>query len=83
MLRRHMQGRKALFAAPLRPLPAQGTVTLRLRRGHAFSPDVTMTTTWLQELCPQPQPGQPALEETKPSGTPETQVSLSSRVLST
>lgn len=43
------QGRKALFAAPMRPLPAEGTVTLRLRRGHAFSPDVTMTTTWLQE----------------------------------
>lgn len=41
-------GKKALFAAPVEPLPAEGTVTLRLRRGHAFSPDVTMTTTWLQ-----------------------------------
>lgn len=42
-------GTKALFAAPVEPLRAQSTVTLRLRRGHAFSPDVTMTTAWLQD----------------------------------
>lgn len=47
-----LQGCKALFAAPLQALPLKGSVTLRLRRGHAFSQDVTMTTTWLQERRP-------------------------------
>lgn len=42
-------GKKALFAAPVERLDPSCPVTLRLRRGHAFSPDVTMTTAWLQE----------------------------------
>eukprot|EP00208_Stichococcus_sp_RCC1054_P004080 CAMPEP_0206149392 /NCGR_PEP_ID=MMETSP1473-20131121/37751_1 /ASSEMBLY_ACC=CAM_ASM_001109 /TAXON_ID=1461547 /ORGANISM="Stichococcus sp, Strain RCC1054" /LENGTH=328 /DNA_ID=CAMNT_0053546853 /DNA_START=1107 /DNA_END=2093 /DNA_ORIENTATION=+ len=40
-------GRKALFAAPVQPLQ-EGSVTLRLRRAHAFSPDVHMTADWLR-----------------------------------
>mmetsp|Transcript_12051 Transcript_12051/g.36168 ORF Transcript_12051/g.36168 Transcript_12051/m.36168 type:complete len:398 (-) Transcript_12051:348-1541(-) len=44
-------GKKALFAAPERVLK-ELTVTLRLRRGHAFSPDVTMTSSWLKESHP-------------------------------
>lgn len=43
------QGRKALFAAPQWQLPEEGYVTLRLRRGYYFCPDVTMTSSWLQE----------------------------------
>lgn len=43
-------GCKALFAAPRGLLPDVGTVTLRLRRGHAFSPDVRMNAGWLRPL---------------------------------
>lgn len=46
------QGRKALFAAPRRALPVGGTVKLRVRRGHAFGPDVVMFTDWLQGKPP-------------------------------
>lgn len=51
-----MQECKALFAAPRRLPSPEGTVVLRLRRGYAFSPDVTMTSAWLRPRPPQSVP---------------------------
>jgi len=60
-------GCKALFAAPVGQLPAEGNVTLRLRRDHAFAPDVTMNAAWLHDSSPQPDVKRNILAQKAPS----------------